>query len=70
MKILITLLATRLRAKAFGLVSRGLARLLMALVASRLRPATARAAAPSGRRAPAGDGRTIDGEYRRLRNDR
>lgn len=70
MKFLITLLATRLRAKAFGLVSRGLARLLMALIASRLRPATARNAAPGGHRAPAGDGRTIDGEFRRLGNER
>lgn len=68
MKFLITLLATRLRAKAFGLVSRGLARLLMALIASRLKPAAARTAAPDMQRTPAGGGRTIDGEYRRLGN--
>lgn len=70
MKFLITLLATRLRAKAFGLVSRGLARLLMALIASRLKPAAARTAAPGSRPAPAVDGRTIDGEFRRLGNER
>lgn len=68
MKSLLSLLASRLRAGVFDLVARGLARLAMALVASRLRPATARAASPD-RRAAAG-GRTIDGEFRRLHNER
>ncbi|MBW7902631.1 MAG: hypothetical protein H3C26_14210 [Rhodocyclaceae bacterium] len=65
MKFLLSRLASRLRAGAFNLVSRGLARLLMTLAASRLRPA---AASPE-RRAAAG-GRTIDGEFRRLHNER
>jgi hypothetical protein len=73
MKHLITLLTHRLRAQAFGLVSRGLVRLLTTLLASRLHPATARTATTRGRHTPQTGGTIIDGEYRRVdprHNDR
>lgn len=73
MKTLITLIATRLRAQALSAVSRGLARLVMSLLASRLQPAAARSASARQTRSTNAGGTVIDGEYRRLdsrHNDR
>lgn len=73
MKPFITLLATRMRAQVFGVVSRTLARLLMSLLASRLQPAAVRSASAQQMRSTNAGGTVIDGEYRRLdprHNDR
>ena len=73
MKTLITLIATRLRAQALSVVSRGLARLVMSLLASRLQPAAVRSASAQQMRSTNAGGTVIDGEYRRLdsrHNDR
>ncbi|HEX5801936.1 MAG TPA: hypothetical protein VFY24_02845 [Azospira sp.] len=69
MKFLLTLFATRLRSAAFSLVARGLMRLVMAMLAARARPGRAAAGKTNGQR-PVDAGQVIDGEFRRLQNDR
>lgn len=69
MKFLLTFFATRVRSAAFNLVARGLMRLVMAMLASRARPGRAGTGKTDGRR-PVDAGQVIDGEFRRLQNER